>query len=253
MPADKAPGPDGFTGLFYQSAWPVIKGDIMQAFHSLWMLDSRGFYLINQAYMVLLRKKRKATEVRDFRPISLIHSLSKLIAKVLSTRLAPAMHALVTPNQSAFIKGRAIQDNVHAIQSTVKLLHVLRWPTVLLKIDLAKAFDTVNWAFLLELLCHMGFSRRWVNWVSILLSTASTKILVNGQPGRRIPHARGLHQGDPLSPLLFVIYMEALNSLVALADRRGLFTPLRSPNIRHLCRFTRTIWSSLWHLLTRTC
>jgi hypothetical protein len=93
MPADKAPGPDGFTGLFYQSAWPVIKGDIMQAFHSLWMLDSRGFYLINQAYMVLLRKKRKATEVRDFRPISLIHSLSKLIAKVLSTRLAPAMHA----------------------------------------------------------------------------------------------------------------------------------------------------------------
>jgi hypothetical protein len=61
MPTDKAPGLDGFTGLFYQSAWPVIKEDIMQAFHSLWMLDSRSFYLISQAYMVLLRKKREAT------------------------------------------------------------------------------------------------------------------------------------------------------------------------------------------------
>jgi hypothetical protein len=61
MPTDKAPGLDGFTGLFYQSAWPVIKEDIMQAFHSLWMLDSRNFYLISQAYMVLLRKKREAT------------------------------------------------------------------------------------------------------------------------------------------------------------------------------------------------
>jgi hypothetical protein len=75
---------DGFTGLFYQSAWPIIEGDIMQAFHSLWVLDSWSFYLINQAYMILLLQgEREATKVKDFRPISLIHSLSKLIAKVL--------------------------------------------------------------------------------------------------------------------------------------------------------------------------
>jgi hypothetical protein len=84
MPADKAPRLDGFTGLFYQSAWPIIEGDIMQAFHSLWVLDSWSFYLINQAYMILLLQgEREATKVKDFRPISLIHSLSKLIAKVL--------------------------------------------------------------------------------------------------------------------------------------------------------------------------
>jgi hypothetical protein len=108
---------------------------------------------------------------------------------------------------------------------------VRRRSTVLLKIDIAKAFNTVNWAFLLELLCRMGFSRRWVNWVSILLSTANTNIL--SQLPAWAPHPPCLRQGDPLSPLLFVIGMEALNSLVALADRRGLFTPLRSPNIPH--------------------
>jgi hypothetical protein len=135
--------------------------------------------------------------VGDFRSISLIHSLSlsKLIAKVLSTRLAPVMRSA---KPKCLHQGPRIHDNFRTVQSTAKLLHVRRGPMVLLKIDIAKAFDTLNWAFLPELLCHMGFSRRWVNWVSILLSTESTKILVNGQPGCRIPHARGLR--SPFSP-----------------------------------------------------
>lgn len=88
MPVDKAPGPDGFTGLFYRTAWPIIKHDIMRAFQALWLLDGRSFYLVNQAYMILLRKKDEATLVTDFRPISLIHSFSKLFTKVLANRIA---------------------------------------------------------------------------------------------------------------------------------------------------------------------
>jgi hypothetical protein len=108
--------------------------------------------------MILLRKKEEAVEVKDFRPISLIHSFSKLFAKLLSTRLALFMHRLVLPNQSVFIRGRAIHDNFRAVRSTAKLLHARRRPSVLLMIDIAKAFDTVEWTFLIELLCHMGFS-----------------------------------------------------------------------------------------------
>ena len=95
-----------------------------------------------------------------------------------------------------------------------------------MKVDIAKAFDTVSWSFLFLLLEHMGFSRRWINWISLLLSTASTRIILNGMPGRRICHARGLRQGDPLSPLLFVMAMEALNAMFRAADNLGLLEVL---------------------------
>ena len=72
----------------------------------------------------------------------------------------------------------------------------------------------------------MGFSHRWIDWISLLLSSASTKIILNGMPGRRICHARGLRQGDPLSPLLFVLVMEALNAMFKAADRGELLTCL---------------------------
>ena len=95
---------------------------------------------------------------------------------------------------------------------------------VLLKIDIAKAFDTVSWTFLLEVLQHMGFGRRWRNWLSIILSSASTKIMLNGHAGRRICHARGLRQGDPLSPMLFVLVMEVINHTIHWLDSEGLLT-----------------------------
>ena len=172
--------------MFYRTAWPIIKADILRAFQALWSLDARSFYLVNQAYMVLLRKKHDAEEIGDFRPISLIHSFAKLFTKVLARRLAPHMCNLVKPNQSAFIRTRVIHENYKAVHLTAKLLHRSKVPSSLLKIDVAKAFDTVNWVFLLGLLQHFGFPRRWVNWISILLSSASTKIILNGSPGRRI-------------------------------------------------------------------
>jgi len=154
-------------------------------------------------------------------PISLIHSFAKLFTKVLARRITPYMQSLVRNNQSAFITGRLIHENFKAVQLTAKLLHRKKIPSALYKIDIAKAFDSLDWTFLLQLLSHMGFSNRWTNWISVILSTASTKIILNGSPGRRICHARGLRQGDPLSPLLFVLGMEALNALVKYAEGKG--------------------------------
>jgi hypothetical protein len=163
MPIDKAPGPDGFTGLFYRTAWPIIKSDIMQAFHALWLLDGRSLHLLNQAYMVLLKKKSDAETIGDYRPISLIHSFAKLFTKVLARRLAPHMQNLVKLNQSAFKQTRLIHENYKAVNSTGKFLHRQKVSYALLKLDIAKAFNTVNWQFLLCLLAQLGFSRRWIN------------------------------------------------------------------------------------------
>lgn len=183
--------------------------------------------------MILLRKNQAPTRLKDYRPISLMHSFSKHFAKCLARRLAPRLAEIVAPNQSAFIKHRSIHDNFRAMQLTCRWLYLKRVPAVLLKIDIAKAFDSVAWPFHLEVLQHIGFPRRWTKWISILLSTASTKILMNGRAGMRIAHARGLRQGDPISPMLFVIAMEALNSLILEADRRRALTPLPGGVIKH--------------------
>jgi hypothetical protein len=115
MPDDKAPDPDGFTGHFYRMTWTIIKVDAMRAFHALCSLDFCSFYLANQSNTILLRKRMVAQEIKDFRPISLLHSFNKLVTKVLAIWVSPFMLRLVQPNQSAFIKGRAIHDNFRSV------------------------------------------------------------------------------------------------------------------------------------------
>lgn len=233
MPSDRAPGPNGFTGLFYKVSWAIIKTDVMNAVNALWSLDARSFNLLNDALLVLLRKNTTPSLLKDYRPIALMHSFSKLFAKCLARRLGPRLGDMVAPNQSAFIRGRSIHDNFRSIQLACKWLHSKKFPSLLLKIDIAKAFDSVGWPFLLEVLQHIGFPSRWREWISFLMSTASTRILLNGRPGRRIIHARGLRQGDPLSPMLFVIVMEVLNSLIAEADRGAALSSLPGQVLRH--------------------
>ena len=127
----------------------------------------------------------------------------------------------------------AYHDNFRSVQLYCRWLHKGSWPCVLLKIDISKAFDSVSWTFLLQVLECLGFPLAFRDWVSAMLSSASTKVMVNGRPGRTIYHARGLRQGDPLSPLLFVLVMEVLSSLIREADRRGLLAPLPGGHFGH--------------------
>lgn len=108
MPLDKAPGPDGFTGRFFAVCWPIIKGDIMRAMEAFFRGDMRGLPAINKAIITLVPKMDGAVDIKDFRPISLVHGAVKIFEKTLSARLAPELPRLVGSHQSAFIKGRSI-------------------------------------------------------------------------------------------------------------------------------------------------
>jgi len=226
LPLDKAPGPDGFTGRFYVSCWGCIKGDVLAALAAIQSGHVTRFRLLNTAFITLLPKQLDATQVKDFRPISLIHSVAKLVTKIMANRLAPLLPSLVPANQSAFVRGRNIHDNFLFVQQMVKSLQRKKEAHILLKLGISKAFDSVSWAFLLETLQHLGFGPRWRSILCLILSTASTRVLLNGEPGDYIHHRRGLHQGDPLSPMLFILVMEVLNSLIRHAANIQLLQPL---------------------------
>jgi hypothetical protein len=143
------------------------------------------------------------------------------------------MDKLISKNQSAFIKGRFIQDNFMLVQQTARLLRAQKQPRILLKLDISKTFDSVSWSFLLEVLEKVGFGPIWRNVISGLLMTSSTQIMLNGVPGEYIQHKRGLRQGDSLSPLLFIIVMDVLNGLIVKAADGGLLQPLSTRSIQH--------------------
>lgn len=233
MPSDKAPGPDGYTGRFYKTCWPIIKEDIMAAISAVWSRKMVNFGILNSAYITLLPKKEDADQPKDFRPISLVHSFAKLITKLLSNRLAPKLQDMVSPIQSAFIKGRFIQDNFMLVQQTARFLHQQKEPRILLKLDISKAFDSVSWPFLLENLRHLGFGQIWRDIISGLLYTSTTQVLMNGVPGDLISHRRGLRQGDPLSPMMFILVMDVLGHMFSKAADEGLLLPLSRRAFKH--------------------
>ena len=189
---DKAPDPDGYTGLFFRRFWPIIKHDVMAAVNQFYALACNNLGIVNDATMVLIPKKPDATAPKDFRPLCLISSFAKLILKVLARRLQPRMPELVRPCQSAFIKGRTIHDNFAYVQGLVKSLQHKKCPSLFLKMDIEKAFDSVSWEFLLEVLEARGFGRKFRNLISCLLFSSSTRILVNGTLSEPIFHRRGL-------------------------------------------------------------
>jgi retron-type reverse transcriptase len=173
-------------------------------------IESRCWSLLNPANIVLLPKKDGAQTIADYRPISIMHSVSKLLAKILANQLAPKMDKLISRSQSAFIKGRSIQDNFQYVRGAANHFHRAKTPMLMLKLDITKASDNVMWEYLLELMEHIGFGPRWRDMIALICSTTTSRVMLNGDPGRPIKHARGLRQGDPLSLLLFILAMNPL-------------------------------------------
>jgi hypothetical protein len=190
-------------------------------------LKGKHWNLLNTASIVLLPKKNEPVDARDYRPVSLMHSAAKILCKLLANRLAPELKHLVSAGQSAFIKGRSIQDNFLYVKNVIRKAHKIKSPLIFLKLDIAKAFDSLKWGFLLQVLTRMGFGQRWRDLISIILASSSSRILLNGSLGKAFSHRRGLRQGDPLSPMLFILAMEPLQKLFESATEHHIISPLQ--------------------------
>ncbi|RVW97689.1 Transposon TX1 uncharacterized 149 kDa protein [Vitis vinifera] len=176
---------------------------------------------LNNTFLVLIPKKGGAEDIGDFRPISLLGGLYKLLAKVLANRLKKVIGKVVSPAQNAFVMGRQILDASLIANEVIDSWQKRKEKGVICKLDIEKAYDSLNWQFLMKVLQKMGFGQKWLGWMWSCISSARFSVLVNGVPVGFFPSTKGLRQGDPLSPYLFVMGMEVLGILLRRAVEGG--------------------------------
>ncbi|GJW12197.1 RNA-directed DNA polymerase, eukaryota [Tanacetum coccineum] len=233
---NKSPGPDGFTFEFFKKYWGFIGSDFCDAVEHFFTSGafSKG---CNSSFIALIPKVMDAKLVSDFRPISLIGCVYKVVTKILANRLSMVISNIVSNTQSAFVSERQILDGPFIINELLHWCKRKNKRAMFFKVDFAKAYDSVRWDYLIDVLEAFGFGLTWCQWIRGLCSFAKASVLVNGSPSSEFQFQCGLKQGDPLAPLLFILVMESLHLSISRVVEAGIFKGIRlnsSLSLSHL-------------------
>lgn len=221
MDPDKAPGCDGYTPGFYQKCWHIVGEDVTNLVNSFFR-EGKLPTCLNDTILVLIPKKRNPLGMGDLRLIALCNVLYKIIGKVMANRLKILLPLVVSENQSAFMAGRLISNNV---MISFEVLHYLKRKQqgktcfMALKLDLSKAYDRIVWIFLEAIMRRMGFCDKWVMLVMECVTSVRYSITHGGEVFGNVVPSRGIRQGDSLSPYMFILCAEGLSCLIRKYER----------------------------------
>ncbi|XP_060968612.1 uncharacterized protein LOC115704452 [Cannabis sativa] len=218
----KSPGPDGFSSIFYRKYWQIVGAKVCEMVQGFFE-DPTVSKNLNHTFLCLIPKINNATRFDQFRPISLCNFCYKIISRIVTDRLKVVIDRLVSPYQSAFIPGRWIaecsimaQEVLHSFKRKKGKQGVMATKT-----DMSKAYDRLEWSFLFRVLKANGFSDQVCSIIMGCVTSVSYSVLLNGAPLAPFNPKRGLRQGDPLSPYLFILCSEVLSKLICRAEQRG--------------------------------
>eukprot|EP00253_Pinus_taeda_P024119 PITA_24119 len=210
MQQDKAPGLDGFTVAFYRNHWETIKKDFVQMVKNVFQNHKMGENT-KSSHIALIPKEMNPLSFDRFRPISLCNVSYKIVTKILANRLKKLLPHLISENQGGFVPSRQITDNVILIQEAIHNSFNRGERGMIIKLDMANAFDRVDHSFLTKTLKRFGLSKNFISIINGCISNPWTAPLINGRPSNYFKSSRGLRQGYPLSPFLFIIIAETLS------------------------------------------
>ncbi|KAJ0837719.1 putative RNA-directed DNA polymerase [Helianthus annuus] len=246
---DRAPGPDGMNFRFIKTFWDLFKNDFSRLF--AWFHHHGKINLGSGAsFITIVPKINDPVSLENYRPINLVGVISKVVSKVIANRMRKVMDNIISEAQSAFLRGRYILDGPLIVNELISWSRKKKSKAFILKIDFEKAYDNVNWKFVVNILHQMGFPPKWCSWIMGILESASSSVLVNGAPTYTFKCEKGMRQGDPLSPFLFLVVMEALSCMMHSAREEGLVKgialPNNGPTISHLLYADDAIMVGEW-------
>ena len=213
LPKGKAPGIDAIPAEFYQELWEDIDFDIFN-FVSEAISQAHISAELNISKIALLPKSEDRSRIQNFRPISLLNTLYKVIAKIYANRMKPLLHNWILPSQTGFVPNRCILDNIFLAFESVEWSLENKQDLSMLLLDFEKAYDRVSWTFLKQTMGKMGFAETWIQQVMSLNLNASAAIIVNGEQSKTFQLQRSVRQGCPLAPYLFLLTVDVLGQML---------------------------------------
>ncbi|MDV3166697.1 MAG: reverse transcriptase family protein, partial ['Waltheria sp.' little leaf phytoplasma] len=236
----KSPGPDGMNACFFQKYWGIVQHGVVDAALKV-LNEGADIGVLNETFIALIPKVEKPEVMTQLRPISLCNIVYKLVAKALANRLRDCLGEIICINQSAFVIGRSIYDNsmvAHEIVHTMQHHKGKGVGEVALKLDMSKAYDRVEWIYLEKVMEALGFATAFRKKVMACVTSVQYAVLLNGAPTSKFTPGRGLRQGDPLSPYLFILCVEGFAALLEKAKREGKLAGVAAsegaPRVSHL-------------------
>ena len=210
----KSPGSDGFSVEFYLFFWDILGPLLLRVANQCFRDGNLCDSMKGSVTRLIYKKRGDIKNLKNWRPISLLNVDYKIISKVLTLRLSKVLESIVNPDQTCSVPGRSILSNVTLLRDIIDFIQETDECAILFSLDQEKAFDRVDRTFLLQLLEVYGFGPDFCRWLTTLYDDAFMQIIINDRLSSKVCLQRGVRQGDPLSPLLYVICVEVLASLI---------------------------------------